>query len=475
MKTVINIFNELASTNSPNEKEEIIRRNLDNELFDKCIRFYLDDTVITGIARAKLNKVLELKIPVHNGLATNLDSVLAHIKYFNTGKDYDIQFVVNSAKLHNDKEIEDLYYSLVCKDVKIGIGIAIYNKANPNNPIYKHEVSAGKAYVYDKALKIIKSGDVLYLTDKKDGLRGSRYTLISRNGKQYSGVEKIAEELKQIFPELERIPDGELQYYDPTGTMTSQQLRAKTNSIMGNKSIIDKTEHGIVYHIFEVPKECDYNSSNTGETYIERREIMDTVIQNKIDELGLKYVKIIPVEFIVRTVEELDEVLNRTKEHIAKGKEGFMMIAGKQAYKTGKGYQMMKLKNILSADLRIISWNYGKEKTRLEGKFASFTVEMPYVDKNGVYGKYPVTVGMGYTHEMLEEINKNPDSYIGKLMEILATEVSSNQEGGYSLSYARFVDIREDKDTIDLEGHTLVEIDGEMYFKADKEVEDNEE
>jgi hypothetical protein len=475
MKSVIKIFNELASTNSPNEKEEIIRRNLDNELFDYCIKFYLDDTIITGIARAKLSKILELKNPIHGSFHTNLDSTLDYVKYFNTGRDYDIQHVINSARLHNDSEIEDLYYSLVCKDVKIGTGIAIYNKANPTNPIYKHEVMAGKAYIHEKALKIIKSGDVLYFTDKKDGLRGTRYTLISRNGKQYKGVEKIAEELKQIFPELKRIPDGELQYFDESGTMTSQQVRSMTNSIMSNQSIEDKTAHGIVYHIFDIPKECDYNSTNNGETYSERREIMDTIIQDKINELGLKYVKVVPVEFTVSTEDELDKVLSRTKEHINKGNEGYMMIAGKQAYKTSKGYQMMKLKNVISADLRIISWNYGTPKTRLDGKFASFTVEMPYVDKECVCGKYPVTVGMGYSHEILAEINKDPNSYIGKLIEILATEVSTNKEGEHSLSYARFVGFRDDKDTIDLEEHTLVEIDGEMYFKADKEIVDNEE
>lgn len=475
MKTVIKIFNELASTNSPNEKEEIIRRNLDNELFDKCIRFYLDDLIITGIARKKLNKALK---DFKSNTPTNMDLVelLDYIKKNNTGKDEDIRVGIKVAQQY-DKDVEDMIYSLVCKDLKIGTGISTYNKANPSNPIYIHDVMAGKAYDEERALKLIKKGCKLYTTRKIDGNRGSRNVettaFISRNGKVWEGTESILEEANSLMNEYYRL-DGEFEYNDITGKMTSQEVRAMTSSIMGDSSIKDKGEAGIVFNIFEIVKREDWNSTDKGETYEQRRARMDELIQD-VDIQNAKYIRIIPTEFIVTNEEELSQVIPKLKKFIEMGNEGYMMISSDQVYKTGKGYQMMKLKNVISADLKIVGWNYGKEKTKWEGKFASFTVEFPYIDKNGVKGIYNVNVGTGYADDFRLKVNENPDMYIGKILECLVTEISKNKEGGYSFSYARFVDIREDKDTIDLEGHTLVEIDGEMYFKADREVEDSEE
>lgn len=475
MKSVIKIFNELASTNSANEKEEIIRRNLDNELFDYCIRFYLDDMVVTGIARAKLNKLLKSKNAIHGSMSTNLDDVLNHIKHFNTGRETDIQYVINSARLHNDTEIEQLYYSLVCKDLKIGTGISTYNKANPNNPIYIHDIMAGKAWDEERALKMIKNKETIYFSEKVDGNRGTRNldctAIISRNGKTWEGTQSILEECNLLIGK-DFMLDGELVYNDKTNSMTSQEIRSMTTSIMNDSNITDKALAGIVFKIFEVVKVEDWNSDNIGEPYSVRRKRMDE-LSNEMN--GFNYVQIIPTEFTVSNEEELSQVIPKLKAFINSGKEGLMSISSKQVYKTGKGYQMMKLKNVISADLKIVGWNYGKEKTKWEGKFASFTVEFPYVDKNGVKCIYNVNVGTGYSDDFRIKANENPDMYIGKILECLVTEISKNKDGGYSFSYARFVDIRDDKNTIDLEGHTLIEVDGEMYFKADKEIVDNEE
>lgn len=473
MKTVIKIFNELASTNSPNEKEEIIRRNLDNELFDKCIRFYLDDLIVTGIARRKLNKALK---DFKSNTPTNMDlfELLGYIKKNNTGKDEDIRVVIKVAQQY-DEDIEDMIYSLVCKDLKIGTGISTYNKANPSNPIYVHDIMAGKAWDEERALKMIKNKETIYFSEKVDGNRGTRNldctAIISRNGKVWEGTQTILEECNLLIGK-EFILDGELVYNDKTGKMTSQEIRSMTSSIMNDSNITDKALAGIVFRIFEIVRVEDYNSDNIGESYSKRRIRMDELA---CEMSGFEYVKIIPVQFKVSNEQELSEVIPRLKQYINSGKEGLMAISSKQPYKTGKGYQMMKLKNVISADLKIVGWNYGKEKTKWEGKFASFTVEFPYVDKNGIKGIYNVNVGTGYSDDFRLKVNESPDMYIGKILECLVTEISKNKEGGYSFSYARFVDIREDKNTIDLEGHTLVEIDGEMYFKADKEVEDSEE
>lgn len=468
MNKTIETLKLLQNTSGKNEKQEIIKRNLDDSTFDYILRFLFDDLLVSGIARKKLNSALSKHKDLDDCFIDKLIDIKNTIEYFtenNTGKEEDILILISTAKFlsEDNTDIEDIFYSIICKDLKLGCQVSTYNKANPNNPIIAHETMGGKAWDESRALKIVKSGDVLYASEKIDGNKGTRNKsctdIISRNGKTWEGTNNILQELNTIVGS-ERVPEGELVYHDPTGKMNSQEIRAMTSSIMGDRSITDKTTHGIVFKLFDAPLQEDYNSSDIGESYAKRRGYLDSLQQGK-------FVKVVPIEFIIATEEDVLTIMPRLKEYINSGKEGLMTIAGRQAYKTGKGYQMMKLKNVLTADLKIVDWKTGKEKTKWEGKFASFTVEFPYVDDKGVCGVYQVDVGTGYSDFFRNEVNKDPDSYIGKLMEILVTEVSKNKEGGYSFSYGRMVEIRNDKNTIDLEGHSLVEIDGEYYFKKD--------
>lgn len=481
MEKAFKILKELQSTSGSNEKERIIRDNLGNELFDYILRFLFDNLLVTGIARKKLNKYTNTpptKLPRFKDIPELVSYVLSH----NTGDELTVTDFVSHAKCFATREFEDIeitemIYSIICKDLKLGCQASTYNKANPSNPIYVHGNMGGKAWDEDRALKLIDKGETLYFSEKVDGNKGTRKIditeMVSRNGLEWEGTQTILSELnKSLVSDF--IPEGELVYNDTTGTMTSQQIRAKTSSIMGDKSIKDKTEAGIILRIFDMPRKEDVNETDVGETYVQRRARMDEY-SAQLERDDIKFVKVIPIEFTVSTREELAQVMPRLKAYIESGHEGFMCIASSQVYKVGKGYQMMKLKNVLTADLRISKWNLGKEKTKLEGKFGSFDVDFPYVDADGKFGVYQVTVGMGYSDSFRSEVDKDPDSHIGKIIEILVTEVSKNKEGGYSLSYARMVEIRRDKDTIDLEKHTLVEIEGEWYFKGDNLIVDDED
>ena len=60
-----------------------------------------------------------------------------------------------------------------------------------------------------------------------------------------------------------------------------------------------------------------------------------------------------------------------------------------------------------------------------------------------------------------------PEQYIGNVIEVLATEVSKNKDGGFSLSYPRFIEFRDksvdDVDRIVSKGKGF-EIVGRDYF-----------
>ena len=98
----------------------------------------------------------------------------------------------------------------------------------------------------------------------------------------------------------------------------------------------------------------------------------------------------------------------------------------------------MKVKDILDLDLKVVGYKLGKENTRLEKALGSLEVELE------VDGKiYIVDIGSGLTDEFRFEFMESPEQYIGKVVEVLATEVSKNKDGGYSLSYPRFIEFRD--------------------------------
>ena len=59
MTDVINIFKQIQSTSSLNDKKAIIIANKDNELFKKCLVFLLSPNIVTGISDKKIHKNVE--------------------------------------------------------------------------------------------------------------------------------------------------------------------------------------------------------------------------------------------------------------------------------------------------------------------------------------------------------------------------------------------------------------------------------
>lgn len=61
MENVIKIFREIQSTSGKNDKQSIIAKNNNNELFKRCLIFLLDGNVVTGISTSKLKKKVDVQ------------------------------------------------------------------------------------------------------------------------------------------------------------------------------------------------------------------------------------------------------------------------------------------------------------------------------------------------------------------------------------------------------------------------------
>lgn len=467
-KMVYENLSELANVSGSKAKSEFVKSKiLTHKESDLVIRFLLDVTKTTGIGFKKIQK-LDNNEYVNNEFE-NIEQFIDFILVNNTGKEGVILRVIGFInKISENQEQKDFWVKIVTKELSLGFKAKSYNKVNKENPMFDWDIMRGYTFDYDRALKEINKGNFYYLTEKIDGNRLTycEGELRTRNGLVFNGSQKLKNKLRELFGN-NRVIDGEFVYNDIYKQMTSQEIRSKTTSVMSDNKVLDKVDGGLIFKIFDITSTWHFKHNKNGFNYIARRKYMDLIQLNDCD-----FIKVVPVEFKIENKKQLDKLLQIVKdEYISKGKEGLMMALSSSKYKKGKGYSIMKLKGIYSADLKIVGWNEGKKGGKWEGKFGSFSVELPFYEKNKkgeIKGKFIVDIGTGYSDEFRNKVNENPDDYIGKLIEILFTEISKNKDGGVSLSYGRFIDFREDKDELDVEGCDIIEIDGEEYFTPSK-------
>lgn len=452
---VVDNLNSIKSTSGKKDKIRLLNKCCScNERTNAIVRFLIDDRIVTGLDLKKIRKNRDRDVKSNHFMLSNPDiiDILDYLKKNNTGRDIDIE-IVNSflAKVKSNTEMFNIFEQIFTKTLNIGVGCKAYNKAFPDNQIYEHEIQKGNIYDSDKFNKIrSKYGNEFWLTEKVDGNRGSYcsskdydtddFELISPNGRVHKGYDHVKDELKKIFGDKYFI-DGELEYIDTTGSMTNDEIRQKTSSICSSDKD-DKTEIG--YKIFHILPIEEWEKKKFVTKYNDMRTELD-----KFDLSDCKYISILPVLY---HGDDENMVMKTFKNQRENHKEG-VIINFNSPYIQGKKDGIMKVKDIVDLDLKIIGWKNGKENTRLENVLGSIQVELVVDDKT-----YVVDVGGGFTDEFRKEFVESPEDYVGKISEIVATEISKNKDGGYSLSYPRFIEIRSDKSIFD-----KVVIDGKNF------------
>ena len=116
--------------------------------------------------------------------------------------------------------------------------------------------------------------------------------------------------------------------------------------------------------------------------------------------------------------------------YVTQGYEGAMIKLRDAPYKFGRGYEVMKLKAFHDVDLVIQDLLEGTGKHA--GKLGSVVVNYQGVE---------VQVGSGFSDELRERIWANPESFVGRMIEVRYQEVTPDG----SLRFPTFVCFRNDR------------------------------
>ena len=270
------LFDELLSTNSINEKRDIvdcIPQELQED-FDYIIEC-LNGIHKFGYTYVRLSGNYTMLYDRYS--FNNVKELLHYMQEPYTMKDLSVSNV--STHIRQTNYLADFLEPIINRTLKLGIGKSLLDKVDTSPML-------AKKYEPDKIKLIDKNG--IFITQKLDGNRciakydGTRWHFLSRNGKEMH-VDFDMTGLPTYY-----IYDGEV--LSPYQTFQSANLLTGKNILSENtfnvtSGLINRHDKNkqLVYNIFDIiePKKM----------YCERREILD----NMSEGVEFKNVRILPV------------------------------------------------------------------------------------------------------------------------------------------------------------------------------------
>lgn len=432
IEKVKEIFNQLQSTNSKLEKQQIIRENKENKKFTDTLVFLLSPYQLTGLSERKINK----KVDAVRGVITSWENAVEYLSNHNTGTDHDIA-LVQSFINQQPENMRDFYKGLITKSIKLGCDAKTVNKVLGKNFIPTFEIMLANKY-FDKPERV--KGNFT-LTEKLDGFRlatiihNDKIEFYSRQGQLVEGLIEVEEDMKE-FCKVNKIHnaffDGELV------AVNCEELSSDENYKIVTKTARSKgIKRGLKYNIFDTLRYEDFVSQKCDTEYYKRRWLLNELSKN----VNLTYINILPVLYNGSDKDMIMEYLNKAREN---HKEGIMINLDNGVYEFKRSNSLLKVKVMQDADLRIVDIYEGTGKNK--GKLGGIIVEFIY--ENHIYR---CECGSGFSDDERIEYWNNPEKILNKIATIQYFEISKNDDGGYGLRFPVWTHrIREDKTEISM-------------------------
>jgi len=419
-RQVKEIFDELGATASSLMKREILINNSENEHFTTIINYLLNPYLITGISEKKVSKLTD-KEPTKN--FDTFTELMEYILKNNTGSDEVISNIRQFLDTQED-DLKEFYISIITKSARLGCDTKSVNKAFGREFIPQWEVQ--QSYSIEKTE--LKDNEWFSLSEKLNGVRGTYIAgkIISRQGKEFSGLEHITADITKLFSEASNIVlDGELVRINSEGLSDNENFRIGTGLLSSD----DGDKSCMQFVIFDLLPTVEFKQGESNQTYKERLNEIN-MLYNKIKELGIKSLATVDILYTGSDMSMIDYYLDKM---VALDKEGLMLNRDSKYY-TKRHNGILKVKRFYTVDLKVLSVEEGSG--RLSGRLGAFVVN---------YKGNSLNVGSGMSDAQREEYWQNRENLTGRVIEVKYKEESSDKKTGlYSLQFPIFVSLREE-------------------------------
>lgn len=418
MEEVIKIFNEIKNTPSINEKQSIIEKHKDNGLFKFCLNYLLDKHFVTGIKEKKIYKKYSEPSTIE---FWGLPDVIAYLKIHNTGTDEDIINIQNFI-FSQPVETQEFYIGMITKTLKIGCDAKIVNKVIPNL-IPTFDVMLGTPI--DKCN--IPEGTWFSVSQKLNGNRCIYYegNLYTRQGKLYTGLQHIIEDIYALKLSEKFVIDGELLYRNAENLSDSDAFQKGTG--IAQSKDIDKSDLYLV--VFDIIPKAEFNTG-IGTTPYSERYLNLCLLKQEIERKHLQNIKAVDVFYQGDDQKKIWEYLDYAEEHDMEG----VMLNLNTPYECKRTKNLIKVKKFKECDIKCVHIVEGTGRNK--GRLGALICD---------YKGNPVNVGSGFTDEDRLTYWEHPEKILNKICTIKYKEETKNKNGGTSIQFPVFVCVRFDK------------------------------
>ena len=424
--SVFDQLKELNSTNSSKVKLNILKSFKDDEFLKNIFRYTYDKVDYTyGVTSRTIQEfpTEEAEKVWNEGLTFNYPRMFELLERLSkrefTG--HKALAVCKYFCLHNESERVDLFLKIIDRDLKVGINETTLNK------VWRCIVPKPKycrCSVLSKKLAD-KINFPCYIQLKCDGTYRECYVyngkveFKTRSGEPYS--DPILENI------MSALPNG---YY--TGEFTIGKAdEPDANRSVGNGNINSDNPDfkNIHYTIWDYLSPEEYRGDIKTPYSIRFNNL-----KNTLKNLHSNLVHIVPSY----EVQNLKEALKITSDFMNRGLEGGVLKDKNLVFKNGTSNQQLKIKLKVDADLRVVEFLKGNKGTKYETKNKIIVYR---TDDGKIQGQCS-----GMNDAMIDEVTKNPDKYIGKIVAVQFNDLMK-AEGHeyYALSHPRFQEFRTDK------------------------------
>lgn len=440
----LKLFNELVeklqATTSRLEKEKLLR-DYDTDGNRALLWFIFNPYIVTGISAKKVEKY-KGKIDINRFNLfdlleeprdySNIQDMFNYFKEHNTGKDDDLIELETWAQ-HN-APYQDLIYSIITKDLKLGITSTTINKIYGDGFIPTFNVMLAYKY-FDDPDKLVPDGTDYILTTKLDGVRcilikeHNTIQFYSRQGQLFNGLTQLEADAKNLPDNC--VYDGEL-LLDIDG-FESKDLYRETMKVVGS----DNEKLNVIFNVFDIMPVSDFKNGYCPAKCDFRKNLLKGIIE----ENNLKYIKNVNILYHGTDKNQIQYWLDKIT---SEGGEGVMINIADAPYECKRTKSLLKVKKMQTCDVRVIDLEEGSGQNA--GKLGAFKIEFIGPD-NKIYN---CDVGSGLTLEQRGYFWEHQNEVLNKIIEINYFEISSNQNGAYSLRFPVFKCLRNDKDEISM-------------------------
>ena len=421
VENVIKIFKQLQDTRSLNDKKVIIYKNKNDELFKKFLVFLLDSNITTGISTKKWDKI-EVSSTWESDV-DEFDKLLDYITKNNSGRDDDIIMCKAWCK-NQPEEIQEFAKQIITKKFRLGCDKKVVNSVIPRL-IPSWDVQ--QAFPMSDA-NVPKKNEWFALSQKLNGNNAGYYKgkLISRQGKAFSGLNHIIEDIHKIPDYDNFFFNGELIRKNIDNLSDNDNFQLGTGIINSD----DSDKSCIQFIIYEMIPVEEFEKGESKYKYKDRKRKYLIPLSETISEKELDSLKIVPFVYEGTDISVIEPLLNEANE---KGWEG-LMLNKNTVWKNKRNNGILKVKSFKHADILCTGVVEG------DGKYKG-TLGLIKCDYKG----YELGVGSGFTDSQRNFFWNNPDEIVGKIVQIKYKGETQNKNGGISVQFPIFEIVRTDK------------------------------